>query len=176
METGLLQIWLNKCGGSPRICNPDCGVTSVMAAKNPETNIRCGMQKWNAAVKRMDSFLKSSGIPLGPADVDYWAMAQMWTGIGGGASPALLKASGARDMDQLINWCRNNPAALFDLENRGKFGTQRAGQIAWRVVYAKALAEAAYAADSSGFTAPVVGIGVGLLAAVAGYFIARRYL
>lgn len=155
-EVGLLMLWPST--------QSTYGVTD---ATDPTQNLRAGLLHWLSQLRAMRAALPSY---LTAQNADYWAITQLYTAIGGGATKAVLKAAGVRpgsEYTDLVAWLKRIGEGLESY--RSSFGSQSAASVARRIIYAGNMTSWA----SFGFDA---GIGLLSLAAAAGigYLIYRR--
>jgi len=157
-EAGLLQMW--------PWARTKYKVTNWA---DPAENLRGGFQMWqDMTTSFIASIAKSTGVTLSYADPGFWAIGQLNTMIGSGATAALVKAFGSWSGIQAATYGANADSQLRAL--RGSFGTQSAACVAHRIV----------AADHMFQAASQLGLGGGgiltlALAAVGGYFL-MQYL
>lgn len=157
-EKGLLQIW-------PATATK-YGVTN---AYDPAQNLRAGLLHWNAELVRMQS--KMSGY-LTSMGYDFWAISQLYTMIGGGATPYLLGVAGVRpgsEYSDLVTWLKSKGDNLSSYA--GHFGTQSAATVARRIVYAGTMTDAAAAIGGVGNGGLLILMGLALAAG----FLVKRY-
>jgi hypothetical protein len=145
-ERGLLQIW-------PKTAEK-YGVTDPF---DPAQNIRAGLLHWRAELARMKG--KLPGLFPSVND-DFLAALQLYTAIGSGATPYLLKTAGVRpgsEYSDLVNWLKQTGEGLE--AHRSYFGTQSAASVARRIIYA---------GNMTAWAKPLGGAGLGLVLAAAG--------
>jgi len=122
-EVGLLQLW--------PATQAKYGVTD---ATDPAQNIRAGLLHWRSELAAMKSKLPG----LFPyMNDDFLASLQLYTAIGGGATPYLLKTAGVRpgsEYRDLVAWLKQVGEGLENY--RSNFGTQSAAKVARRIIYA----------------------------------------
>lgn len=132
-EQGLMQLWKST--------RTKYGVTN---ACDPEQNIRAGCAHWNAEIAN----LRAKRPDLFPTlNADFWKIAYLYTAIGSGATPALLKAAGARpgtEYQDVRAFVDRGGEAFTSL--RPSFGTQSADIVARRVRNADTYVTAAFSA------------------------------
>lgn len=145
-ERGLLQIW-------PKTAER-YGVTDPF---DPAQNIRAGLLHWRAELDNMRSKLPG----LFPyVNDDFLACLQLYTAIGPGATPYLLKTAGVRagrEYRDLVSWLKRQGEGLEAY--RPYFGTQSAAKVARRIIYA---------GNMTAWAKPLAGAGLGLVLAAAG--------
>lgn len=122
-EAGLLMLW-----------KPTQEKYNVTNPYDPAQNIRGGLLHWQTELGRMRSKLPG----LFPSrNLDYFAIGQLYTSIGGGATPYLLKKAGVRpghEYSDLVAWLKQTGEGLE--KYRPYFGTQSAALVARRIITA----------------------------------------
>lgn len=147
-ERGLLMLW----PATQQKYN-------VTDATNPQQNLRAGILHWLTELGRMKT--KLPGL-LTSHNYDFWAITQLYTAIGGGATPYLLKVAGVRpgsEYRDLVAWLKQVGEGLE--KHRSRFGTQSAASVARRIIVAGNMTD--WASDIGG-----LGGGLGLVVAAAG--------
>jgi len=154
-ERGLLMLW--------PATQQTYGVTDPT---DPAQNLRGGLLHWLSQLKSMQKALPGL---LTQANDDFWAITQLYTMIGGGATKAVLKAANVRagsEYRDLVNWLKSIGEGLESYS--GSFGTQSAASVARRIIYAGNMTDWARSIGGLGG-----GIGILLLVAGIGYLIYR---
>ena len=170
-EAGLLQVWVSR--GS-------CGITTKAQAFDPTTNLSCGLSLWNTSTQALIRSYAPSGRLQRSEGYEFWAVAQLNTMIGDGATKKLLDLAGVRagaEYTDLMNWVRAQGEGLATYQSSfcGASGCMTPGTVAWRVYLAGAMTQAAVAVGGLGGGFDDLGIyGVALVGAV-GYYIAKHY-
>lgn len=155
-ERGLLMLWTST--------QSTYGVTD---ATDPAQNLRGGLLHWLSQLNAMQKALPGL---LTSKNTDYWAITQLYTMIGGGATKAVLKAanvSPGSEYRDLVSWLKQVGEGLESYSS--SFGTQSAASVARRIIYAGNMTD--WAATIGGLGS---GIGMLLLIAGIGYLIYRR--
>jgi len=155
-EVGLLMLWPST--------QSTYGVTD---ATDPAQNLRGGLLHWLSQLNAMQNALPGY---LTSKNTDYWAITQLYTMIGGGATKAVLKAAKVRqgsEYQDLVSWLKQVGEGLENY--RSSFGTQSAASVARRIIYAGNMTD--WASTIGGLGS---GIGMLLLIAGIGYLIYRR--
>jgi len=150
-ERGLLMLWPST--------QQKYGVTD---ATNPQQNLRAGILHWLTELGRMQS--KLPGL-LTSHNTDFWAITQLYTAIGGGATPYLLKVAGVRpgrEYRDLVAWLKRTGEGLE--AHRSRFGSQSAASVARRIIVAGNMTS--WASSIGGLGG--LGLGVGMIVAAAG--------
>jgi hypothetical protein len=132
---------------------------------DPAQNIRAGCLHWQEELARMRNKLP---ILFPSRGYEYMACGQLYTMIGGGATPYLLKTAGVRpgsEYSDLVNWVKAQGEQLE--AHRSKFGTQSAASVARRVMYAGFMTDVANEIGGVGKGLTMIGLAV---VALAGYF------
>lgn len=156
-EVGLLMLWPST--------QSTYGVTD---ATDPAQNLRGGLLHWLSQLSAMQAALPGY---LTSQNRDYWAITQLYTMIGGGATKAVLKAAKVRQGSEyrdLVSWLKQIGEGLENY--RSSFGSQSAASVARRIIYAGNMTDWASSIGGLG------GFGIAglLIAAGIGYLIYRR--
>jgi len=157
-EVGLLMLWPST--------QSTYGVTDPT---DPAQNLRGGLLHWLSQLKSMQSALPGY---LTSQNYDYWAITQLYTMIGGGATKAVLKAAKVRpgsEYQDLVAWLKQIGEGLESY--RSSFGTQSAASVARRIIYAGNMTN--WASTIGGLSLGAGGLGTLLLVVGIGYLIYR---
>jgi hypothetical protein len=154
-EQGLLQLW--------PATRAKYGVTD---ACDPAQALYGGCAHWNSEANNLRNKLTQLGYPV-PSGYEFWALAYLYTAIGSGATPALVKAAGSSSFTDVQNWVNANAQGAL-LGMAGAFGTQSPSAIATRVNNTAKYVGAAYEIAPSGSDLVTLAIAAGV-----GYLVYR---